>query len=148
MVVQNTIRGMNRVRKQWRIQDFPEGVRQPQGGGANLLCGQIFPKNCTKMKEIGPREGAQVLDATLRSASGGPDFIFRTISGTSELFYLLVNRVTKTMMSCFLKYRTIRSYKFSNRFSIWVAEWKQWLFAECSEQNIIFGKVLRIWTSY
>ena len=26
-----------------------------QGRGANLLVGQIFPKNCMKMKEIGPR---------------------------------------------------------------------------------------------
>ena len=26
-----------------------------QGGGANLLFNQIFPENCMKMKEFGPR---------------------------------------------------------------------------------------------
>ena len=39
------------ITKQWRIQDFTDWGRQ--GGGANLLFGQIFPENCMKMKEIG-----------------------------------------------------------------------------------------------
>ena len=44
---------------QWRIQDFPVGggSANAQVGGANLLFGQIFPENCMKMKEIGPRGG-------------------------------------------------------------------------------------------
>ena len=44
---------------QWRIQDFVDGGwgRQHQTGGGNLLFGQLFPKNCMKMKEIGPRGG-------------------------------------------------------------------------------------------
>ena len=41
---------------QWRIQDFPDdGGVNPQAGDANLLFGQIFPENCIKIKEIGPR---------------------------------------------------------------------------------------------
>ena len=38
---------------QWRIQGFPRGGANPQGGGANLLSGQKFSKNCMKMKEFG-----------------------------------------------------------------------------------------------
>ena len=34
---------------------FPRRGRQPQGGGANLLFGQIFAENCMKTKEIGSR---------------------------------------------------------------------------------------------
>ena len=38
--------------------EFPRGGgANPQGGGANLLFGQKFPKNCMKMKEFGPRGG-------------------------------------------------------------------------------------------
>ena len=37
----------------------------PRGGGANLLFGQKFPKNCIKMKEFGPGGGARVPDAPL-----------------------------------------------------------------------------------
>ena len=40
---------------------FPQG-----GGGANLLFGQIFPKNSVKMKEIGPRVGALVPPPRIR----------------------------------------------------------------------------------
>ena len=37
--------------------EFPirGGDANLQGGGANLLFGQIFPKNCKKLKKIGPR---------------------------------------------------------------------------------------------
>ena len=36
--------------------EFPRGgCANPQGGGANLLFGQITPQNCMKMKEFGPR---------------------------------------------------------------------------------------------
>ena len=35
------------------IQDFSEGGAIPKGG-ANLAFSQIFPKNCLKMKKIGP----------------------------------------------------------------------------------------------
>ena len=31
------------------------GVANFKGGGKNLLFGQIFPENCMKMKEFGPR---------------------------------------------------------------------------------------------
>ena len=42
---------------QWCIQDFPNwGSANPKGGGAKLLFRQNFPKNCMKIKEIGPRE--------------------------------------------------------------------------------------------
>ena len=37
---------------------FPRGGgTNPQGGGANLLFSQKFPKNCMKMKEFGPTQG-------------------------------------------------------------------------------------------
>ena len=35
-----------------RTQEFPDGGANPKGGRANLLFGQIFTKNCIKMKEI------------------------------------------------------------------------------------------------
>ena len=41
-----------------------------QGGDKNLLFGQIFPKNCMKMKEFGPRGGRASLAPPLRSANG------------------------------------------------------------------------------
>ena len=41
---------------------FPRGGgANPQGGGASLLFGQHFPKNCMKMKEFGPRGGCASL---------------------------------------------------------------------------------------
>ena len=42
--------------EQWRIQDFPDRGAYLQWG-ANLLFGHIFPENCMKMKEFGPRGG-------------------------------------------------------------------------------------------
>ena len=36
-----------------------QGVPTPKVGVENLLFGQIFPENCMKMKEIGPRERAR-----------------------------------------------------------------------------------------
>ena len=39
-------------RRQWRIQDFPEGCANCKGGGTNLLFWSIFLKNCMKMKTI------------------------------------------------------------------------------------------------
>ena len=39
---------------------FPRrGAANFQGGDANLLFNQIFPKNCMEMKEFGPRRGAR-----------------------------------------------------------------------------------------
>ena len=38
------------VVKQWRIQDFPEGGREPSRGGVNT---PNFPENCMKSKEFG-----------------------------------------------------------------------------------------------
>ena len=35
---------------QWRIQDFPEGGREPSRGGVNT---PNFPENCMKSKEFG-----------------------------------------------------------------------------------------------
>ena len=35
---------------QWRIQDFPEGGREPSRGGVNT---PYFPENCMKSKEFG-----------------------------------------------------------------------------------------------
>ena len=37
-----------------RISQMREGSANFQGGGANLLFGQISPENCMKMKEFGP----------------------------------------------------------------------------------------------
>ena len=49
--------------RQWRIQDFRDGVGggegNLQGGGENLLFGQIFPENCMEMKEFGSRGRAR-----------------------------------------------------------------------------------------
>ena len=40
---------------------FPRrGGANFQGGGANLLLNQNFPKNCMKMKEFRPRVGGRV----------------------------------------------------------------------------------------
>ena len=36
-----------------------QGAPTSKVGGANLLFGQIFPENCTKMKESGPRSGGR-----------------------------------------------------------------------------------------
>ena len=44
------------------------GGRQPKKGAANLLFGQISPKSCMKMKEIGPRGASKIL--LCRSATG------------------------------------------------------------------------------
>ena len=51
---------------------FPRGGgANPQGGGANLLFDQKFPKNCMKMKEFRPRGGARPWrPPPLRSANG------------------------------------------------------------------------------
>ena len=50
--------------------EFPRGGdTNSQSGGANLLFGQKFPENCMKMKEFGPRGGAFVPGAPLRSAN-------------------------------------------------------------------------------
>ena len=38
------------VLTQWRIQDFPEGGREPSRGGVNT---PNFPENCMKSKEFG-----------------------------------------------------------------------------------------------
>ena len=58
---------------QWRIQDFPEE-------GAPTLKEAIiwpfFPKNCMKLKEFGPQEGARVLAPPLRSANGNVPITF------------------------------------------------------------------------
>ena len=46
--------------------EFPRrGGGNFQGGDANLLFNQIFPENCMKMKEFGPRGGARVPGAPL-----------------------------------------------------------------------------------
>ena len=48
---------------QWRIQDFPEGGREPSRGGVNT---PNFPENCMKSKEFGrPGGGACVPHAPL-----------------------------------------------------------------------------------
>ena len=45
------------VTNQWRIQDFPEGGREPSRGGVNT---PNFPENCMKSKEFGRPGGACV----------------------------------------------------------------------------------------
>ena len=45
-----------------------EGGANPKGGNEKLLFGQIFPKNCMKMKEIEPG-GRESLAPLLRSAT-------------------------------------------------------------------------------
>ena len=47
---------------QWRIQDFPEGGREPSRGGVNT---PNFPENCMKSKEFGRPGGACVPHAPL-----------------------------------------------------------------------------------
>ena len=47
---------------QWRIQDFPDGVRQPPSLGQTLLLDKIFAENCMKMKGIGPINGKVKFD--------------------------------------------------------------------------------------
>ena len=43
---------------EWRIQDFPDGVRQlSRGGCANLLFHKVLAKNYMKIKEFRPRRG-------------------------------------------------------------------------------------------
>ena len=51
---------------QWRIQDFPEGGREPSRGGVNT---PNFPENCMKSKEFGRPGGACVPHAPPRSAN-------------------------------------------------------------------------------
>ena len=60
--------GMGSLREQvqWRIQDFPEGGREPSRGGVNT---PNFPKNCMKSKEFGCPGGACVPHAPPRSAN-------------------------------------------------------------------------------
>ena len=59
---------------QRRIQDFPDR----EGGGTNLLLGEIFPENSTKIKEIGPKKLA-----SLRSTNAYififPQFLFKKL---------------------------------------------------------------------
>ena len=43
---------------QWQIQDFPLGVANPLGGGANLQCIHFLAKTYAKTKEIDPVGGA------------------------------------------------------------------------------------------
>ena len=54
---------------QWRIQDFPDGDTNFQGGGTDLLFCQMFHKNCMKTKEFLPRGGRDFLTSPLRSAN-------------------------------------------------------------------------------
>ena len=74
---------------QWRIQDFPEGVRQPQGGGgANTLFDQFFRKTAWKWKKnwLG---GVCIPCASLRSVIGwsGTDMMI-TLMNVHILRYL------------------------------------------------------------
>ena len=46
----------DKITKQWRVQDFPEGVALNVGRGTNLKSWlNCFPKNCMKTRAIGPR---------------------------------------------------------------------------------------------
>ena len=46
------------VHSQWRIQDFPEeGAPTPRGRQHTIL--PYFPKNCMKLKELGPGGGGE-----------------------------------------------------------------------------------------
>ena len=56
----------NGITQQWRIQDFPEGGREPSRGGMNT---PNFPENCMKSKEFGRPGGACVPHAPPRSAN-------------------------------------------------------------------------------
>ena len=63
-------------RKQWRIQDFPQGGA-PTPKSAIIF--QIFAENCMKMKEFGPPGGARVPGAPLRSANGKDGYTIRLL---------------------------------------------------------------------
>ena len=52
---------------QWRIQDFPEGGREPSRGGVNT---PNFPENCMKSKEFGRPGGGVRPSRPPRSANG------------------------------------------------------------------------------
>ena len=84
---------------------FPrEGGANSYGGGANLLFGQKFPEICMKMKEFGPRGGARVPGAPLRSANDQEhlsqellkvllqyETVIFLIFGTLEVYLVIVN---------------------------------------------------------
>ena len=75
---------------------FQRRERQPQGRGVNLLFGQDFHESCMKMKEFGPRRGARIPGAPLRSANDwfyiiGVIAIFVFYCGRSKYFYILYN---------------------------------------------------------
>ena len=48
--VAGNVVALNSMQGQWRIQDFPEGGREPSRGGVNT---PNFPENCMKSKEFG-----------------------------------------------------------------------------------------------
>ena len=50
---------------QWRIQDFPEVKAPTLGGGEQHTILPKTYKNCMKLKEFGPREGARVQNFTM-----------------------------------------------------------------------------------
>ena len=54
-------------RRQWRIQDFPRGGREPSRGGVNT---PNFPENCMKSKEFGRPGGGVRPSRPPRSANG------------------------------------------------------------------------------
>ena len=54
-------RNLNQL--QWEIQDFPDGERQPQRWGSNLLFGQFPPKTACKRKHL-IKKGYSFLDPT------------------------------------------------------------------------------------
>ena len=67
---------------QWRIQDFPEGGREPSRGGVNT---PNFPENCMKSKEFGrPGGGRASLTPPPRSANGNSNLIVKYGPNFSE----------------------------------------------------------------
>ena len=66
---------------------FPRRGRNHKGGSANLLFGQIFPKNCMKTKEIGLRETSLMppsldppMDLVAIGVRLGPNRIIRNLN--------------------------------------------------------------------
>ena len=71
-----TIYIRNYIRRQWRVQGFPDGSANPEGRSANLLFGTIFSKNWMKMNKLDWERCASFVPP--RFATGGKPVQWRS----------------------------------------------------------------------